>query len=124
MKHLNTIDFDKLGSNTDALATQLRVTATNLDSLLSETRAGVRQMDLPEVSRNAGALITQMQAALRQLDGELAAIDTTGINETLASVRRASAQLEETLRELKQYPSGFFFGSPPPPAKSVKPARP
>ena len=29
---------------------------------------------------------------------------------------------DETMSRLKEYPSGFIFGGPPPPAKSVKPS--
>jgi hypothetical protein len=41
-------------------------------------------------------------------------------NDTLASVCQASAELQQALHELKQYPSGFMFGTPPP-AKGVVP---
>lgn len=47
-------------------------------------------------------LVLQLQTTVHQLDLVLANLDTSSLNDTLASVRRASAELEETLRELKQ----------------------
>ncbi len=121
IEHLDTIDFSRLGTNTDALVSQWRGVSTNLASLLAEVRGTLQGIHLDQTSERANGLMIQLQTTLRQLDAALAAVDVASLNETLESLRRTSTQLDGTLHELKQYPSGFFFGSPPPPARSVEP---
>jgi hypothetical protein len=105
------------------LVIDLRGLSTNLQSLVRDLNATVKRMDLERVSHDTDKLVLQLQAAVQQLEVVLANLDTGSLNETLATVGRASTELEEALRELKLYPSGFLFGAPPPPAKSVAPGK-
>ena len=50
----------------------------------------------------------------------MANINFNGLNETLTKARQTIDDLDDTLSELKQYPSGFIFGSPPAPVKGVE----
>jgi hypothetical protein len=123
LNHVGTIDFRQIGTNVNALVTELRGLSASLQSVVRDVNGTVKRMGLEKVSQNADTLILQLQATVQQLDVVLANLDTGSLNETLASVRRASVELEEALRELKQYPSGFLFGAPPPPAKAVVPSQ-
>jgi hypothetical protein len=44
------------------------------------------------------------------------------LNQTLAKARQTIQNMNEVMDELKQYPSGFIFGQPPPRLKEVQPA--
>lgn len=123
LKHIDAINFSELGTNANGLLTELRGLSGHLQSFITDLQGSFKQLDLGKVSRNADALLLQLQTSVRQLDGVLGNLDAGSLNETLASVRRASLELEQALRELKEYPSGFIFGAPPRPAQSVLPAK-
>ena len=55
-----------------------------------------------------------------QLQPALANIDFNALNQTLANAQRTIRDMDDVLTELKSYPSGFIFGSPPPPVKEVQ----
>jgi hypothetical protein len=52
----------------------------------------------------------------------VANIDFDALNQTLTNARQTIRDLDETLAQLKQYPSGFLFGKPPAPVKGVAPS--
>lgn len=120
INHLNKIDFSQIGTNANVLLSQWQGISTNIGSLLTELHKTLQSSHLDQTSQQATTLMTQLEATLRQLDATLAQVDVGSINQTFESLRQTSAQLDGTLHDLKQYPSGFFFGSPPPPAKSVE----
>jgi hypothetical protein len=43
------------------------------------------------------------------------------LNQTLVAARQAIQNMNDVLDELKQYPSGFIFGKPPPRLKELQP---
>lgn len=121
LTHINAVQFDQIGTNANALLTELRSLTVQWQTLIADFNGTVNRMDLAKLSHNANALLLHLQATVRQLDLTLGTLNISGLNETLANFRRASLELEQTLRELKQYPSGFLFGQPPPRATAVEP---
>jgi phospholipid/cholesterol/gamma-HCH transport system substrate-binding protein len=82
----------------------------------------VNQMDFGSLGTNANSLLTELHATISQLQPALANIDFNALNQTLANAQRTVHDLDDVLAELKNYPSGFLFGSPPPPVKEVQPS--
>lgn len=66
----------------------------SLTASLSELGKGIRQIPFKDIGNN--------------------------LNGTLGDVQQAAQDLDAVLLQLHQYPSGFLFGQPPPPAKSVQ----
>jgi ABC-type transporter Mla subunit MlaD len=82
----------------------------------------VNQVDFGSLGTNANSLVTESRATISQLQPVLANIDFNALNQTLANAQRTVHDLDDVLTELKSYPSGFLFGSPPPPVKEVQPS--
>jgi phospholipid/cholesterol/gamma-HCH transport system substrate-binding protein/paraquat-inducible protein B len=82
----------------------------------------VNQVDFGGLGTNANSLLTESRATISQLQPALANIDFNALNQTLANAQRTVHDLDDVLTELKSYPSGFLFGSPPPPVKEVQPS--
>lgn len=82
----------------------------------------VNQMDFGGLGTNANSLLAESRATISQLQPALANIDFNALNQTLANAQRTVRDLDDVLAELKNYPSGFLFGSPPPPVKEVQPS--
>ena len=81
----------------------------------------VNQVDFGSLGTNANSLLTESRATVAQLQPALANLDINAFNQTLANARRTLHDMDDVLAEIKNYPSGFFFGAPPPPVKSVRP---
>jgi ABC-type transporter Mla subunit MlaD len=81
----------------------------------------VNQVDFGVLGTNANSLLTESRATVAQLQPALANIDFNALNQTLANSQRAIRDMDDVLTELKSYPSGFLFGNPPPPVKAVQP---
>jgi ABC-type transporter Mla subunit MlaD len=82
----------------------------------------VNQVDFGGLGTNANSLLTESRATISQLQPALANIDFNALNQTLASAQRTLHDLDDVFAELKNYPSGFLFGGPPPPVKEVQPS--
>jgi phospholipid/cholesterol/gamma-HCH transport system substrate-binding protein len=82
----------------------------------------VNQVDFGGLGTNANSLLTESRATISQLQPALANIDFNALNQTLANAQRTLRDLDDVVAELKTYPSGFLFGSPPPPVKEVQPS--
>jgi phospholipid/cholesterol/gamma-HCH transport system substrate-binding protein/paraquat-inducible protein B len=82
----------------------------------------VNQVDFGNLGTNANSLLTESRTTISQLQPALANIDFNALNQTLANAQRTVHDLDDVLAELKNYPSGFLFGSPPPPVKEVQPS--
>lgn len=121
LRHVDQINFGQVGTNVETLSMELHGVSSDLRSLVQEVDSTVKRMELPKVTHDADSLLSHLQLTLQHLDAALDQVNSGSLNQTLANVRRASVELEETLRELKQYPAGFIFGNPPPPAKAVIP---
>jgi ABC-type transporter Mla subunit MlaD len=82
----------------------------------------VNQVDFGGLGTNANSLLAESRTTISQLQPALANIDFNALNQTLANAQRTVHDLDDVLAELKNYPSGFLFGSPPPPVKQVQPS--
>ena len=83
-------------------------------------------MQLEALGQDADRLVLgvrESNARLERLIDRLSSIDIRDLNETLAGVHEATRGLNEAIEELRGYPSGFFFGDAPPPARSVERGR-
>jgi len=104
--HLDEVHFQELATNAQALITQLN--------------SDVSEMHLGKLSDHADQLLTEVKGTVHRLDLVVANLDTASLNDALANIRLATRSLDETLRKLKQYPSGFLLGRPPPQASSLE----
>jgi ABC-type transporter Mla subunit MlaD len=82
----------------------------------------VNQVDFGSLGTNANALLTESRVTISQLQPALANIDFNALNQTLENAQRTVHDLDDVVAELKNYPSGFLFGSPPPPVKKNQPS--
>ena len=81
----------------------------------------VNQVDFGNLGTNANSLLTESRATVAQLQPALANLDFNALNQTLANAQRTLHDMDDVLAEIKNYPSGFFLGAPPPPVKGVQP---
>jgi ABC-type transporter Mla subunit MlaD len=120
LKQAEQVDLEALGTNANNLLVELQDTNLKIKSLLTTTQGTVKSMNLDKLSANADTLLTDLRETAQKLQSSLATLDFNSINDTLTSARRAIQTFDEAMRGLKEYPSGFIFGGPPPPAKSVQ----
>jgi ABC-type transporter Mla subunit MlaD len=120
LNHLDEANLGGVGTNANALLVDLRGLSARMQSFIGESNAPGREVNLQMISGNADQVLAQLQRTAHQLDHIVENLDATSLNESLENVRRASQDLEQALRQLKQYPAGVLLGEPPPPAKSVE----
>lgn len=118
------VDFGGISTNAECLLAELRSSNTKLHSLLANADNVVDQMNLRKLSSHIDDLVMQLQSTALNLKHNLANVDFESLNQTLDNARRALDQANEVLSQLKQYPSGFLWGSPPPAIKNVQPSTP
>jgi phospholipid/cholesterol/gamma-HCH transport system substrate-binding protein len=115
------IDFASLSTNANFLLTDLRSSSTQLKSLIQDTDDTVKKAQLQKLSRDLDSLTGQLQDTVTRLEPGVANIDFEALNQTLTNARQTIQDMDDVLTDLKQYPSGFIFGKPPPPLKGVEP---
>jgi len=115
------VDLQGLSTNADGLLTELRESNTKLQSVIEDTDDTVKKIKLEKLAQNLDGLINQLQATVAALQPGLANIDFNAVNQTLANAQRTIRDMDDVLNELKSYPSGFIFGSPPSAVKEVQP---
>ena len=118
------LDFAGINTNVQSLLTELRSSNVQLKSLLANADKTVETMKLQKLSGDIDDLVGQLQTTVVGLKRNLANVDFESLNQTLQNASHALDQANEVLSQLKQYPSGFIFGSPPPPVKNVQPSSP
>jgi ABC-type transporter Mla subunit MlaD len=116
-------DFGSLSTNANSLVIDVRGSNARLKSLLQDTDNTVNKLQLERLTRDLDTLANQLQDTVARLEPGVANIDLDALNKTLTNARRTIEDLDDTLAELKQYPSGFLFGTPPPPVKGVEPSQ-
>jgi phospholipid/cholesterol/gamma-HCH transport system substrate-binding protein len=116
------IDFNSLSTNANSLLAELRTSNVKLKTLLGDTDDTVNKMKLQKLSGDVDGLIAQLQTTVTNLQRNLANVDFDSLNQTFENARRALQEMDEVLSQLKQYPSGFIFGSPPSAIKNVQPS--
>jgi ABC-type transporter Mla subunit MlaD len=77
---------------------------------------------LEKLTKDADALVEQLRDTIGKLEPGLTSVDFDSLNQTLAKARQAIQNINDVLSELKEYPSGFIFGEPPPRLKELQPA--
>jgi hypothetical protein len=122
LDRVNKVDLEGLSTNADALLLQLHGSIAKLDSLIDDTDDTVKKLQLEKLTRDADALVKQLQDTVGKLEPGLTSVDFDSLNQTLTKARQAIQNMNDVLDELKQYPSGFIFGQPPPRLKEVQPA--
>ena len=122
MDKVGKIDFSGISTNANSLLTELRGNNVKLKSLIEDTDDTVKKMKLEKLSGDVDVLVNQLQATVANLQPNLANVDFDALNQTLANARRTLDDMDTVLSQLKQYPSGFIFGRPPPPVKNVQPS--
>ena len=108
------IDLEGLGTNANALLTELRCSNAKLQSFLANTDDTVKKMQLDKLTHDADAMISALEPGLANLDFD-------AFNQTLDKASRTLSEAHDVLFELKQYPAGFILGKPPVPIKNVQP---
>lgn len=113
-------DFGSLSTNADALITDVRDSNARLKFLLKDTDNTVNRLKLEKLTHDLDTLASQLQDTVSSIQPGVANINFNELNETLTKARQTINDLDDTLGELKQYPSGFIFGSPPAPIKGIE----
>jgi ABC-type transporter Mla subunit MlaD len=111
---LNAVNLTSLGTNAEALIVELKGT-------VAEVRQTIKSMQLDRTGHNAEELLTGLRETNTKLQIVLDQAGRAPIGDTIEDIRQAVQSLNDVLLELKRYPSGFIFGEPPIPAKSVRP---
>lgn len=119
LNHVDEIKFREIGTNANALVSDLRDFAKQLKTFAGTTNAAT-QANLQTISAQADALLSRLQQTAGRLEQAVGNVDINLINETMENLRRASRELNETIVNIKQYPAGAILGRPPEPAKSVE----
>ena len=118
---VDQLDFGGLGTNANALLTELRGSNTKLKSFIEDTDDTMKKIKLEKLSQDLDGLVGQLQDTVARMQPGLANIDFDEVNRTMANARRTLHDVDDVLAELKSYPAGFFLGAPPPPVKEVQP---
>ena len=121
LNHVDEVDFGSLSTNANSLLVELRISNTRLKALLARTDGTVADMHLEKLSLDLDALVSQAEESLGRLEPGLANIDFDALNQTLQNARQVLQEMDGAARELKRYPSGFLFGSPPPKLRETEP---
>ena len=120
LDHAGQFDFGGLSTNANALLTDVRGSNARLKSLLQDTDGTVNKLRLQKLTEDLDTLANQLQDTVKRIEPGVANIDFNELNETLTKARQTIDDLDDTLIQLKQYPSGFIFGSPPAAVKGVE----
>lgn len=120
LDHAQQFDFGGLSTNAGALLTDVRQSNARLKSLLQDTDSTVNQLKLQKLTQDLDKLASQLQDTVARLEPGVANIDFNALNQTLTEARQTLNDLDDTLTQLKQYPSGFLFGTPPAPVKGLQ----
>jgi len=116
---LDQINLTRIGDNANSLIADVKVTNTKLQDTLDEIHRTIAGMKLDSVGPNADKLLLGLQETNDKLQRVLDKADALPLQQTLDEAQVSFETLNQVLLELKQYPSGFIFGQPPPPARSV-----
>jgi paraquat-inducible protein B len=128
---LSRVDIERIGAEAHDRILELKTTNERIRLLADEARSTIHNMQLPAVASGVDRTIKDLRVVIERLDKTLATvgekvgqIEVQPLNDSLINARRATRELEETLRTIRSYPSGALFGEPPAPARSVNPPKP
>ncbi len=120
---LDALDLQGLSTNANALLVEIKGTAAKLQDAVGQVQETIKGMKLDTVTQNANGLISGLQDTNVKLQKVLDKVGAVPMEQTVAELQETLQTLNGVLLELKQYPSGFFLGEPPLPAKSVQTPR-
>src|SRR5581483_4149375 len=92
-KLLNNLDEANLGgvgTNANALVTDLRGLSARMKSFIGQSNAPGREVNLQTISGGADQVLGELQRTVHQLDRIVANLDAGSINQSLMNVQRAS----------------------------------
>jgi ABC-type transporter Mla subunit MlaD len=133
LNNLQKLNFGGLGMETSnalaqtALLAQelnrldLKDTVDKANRLLDTLNTTVSGMKLDRLGGNANELVMQLKDTNQKLQTVIDKVGNAPLGETIDNLNSDLQTLNQVLLQLKQYPSGFIFGEPPPRAKSVEP---
>jgi ABC-type transporter Mla subunit MlaD len=121
LDRIEKVDLESLSTNANALLLEIRGSTAKLNSFIDDTDGTVKKLQLEKLTRDADTLVGQLQDTIGKLEPGLTSVDFDSLNQTLAKARQAVQNMDDVLNELKEYPSGFIFGQPPPRLKEVQP---
>ncbi|MGP8199969.1 MAG: MlaD family protein [Limisphaerales bacterium] len=116
------VDLANLSTNAAALLVEIRRSNAKIENFIDDTDGTVKKLPLEKLTQDADTLVRQLQDTVGKLEPGLTSVDFDSLNQTLAKARQAAQNIDDVLSELKEYPSGFIFGEPPPRLKEVQPA--
>jgi paraquat-inducible protein B len=120
---LDKLDFQNLATNASSLMIDLKGTSLKLQDAVTQVQDTLKGMKLENVGQNANDLITGLRETNVKLETVLDHVGTAPVAQTVVEFQQALQNLNTVLVELKRYPSGFFLGEPPLPARSVQTPR-
>jgi ABC-type transporter Mla subunit MlaD len=123
LERVERVDFENLSTNAAALMQDVRHSTAKLDSFIDDTDGTIKKLQLEKLTQDADRLVDQLSDTVTKLEPGLTGVDFDSLNQTLARARQAIQNIDEVLSELKEYPSGFIFGQPPPRLKEVQPTK-
>ena len=93
LDRVDEINLRQLGTNANALISDLRDVAKQLKTFTTSTN-GTSQATLQKIASDADALVGQVQQTIGRLDQTIGNVDINVLNETLENLRRASREFE------------------------------
>jgi phospholipid/cholesterol/gamma-HCH transport system substrate-binding protein len=117
---LDKVDLEGVTTNASSLLVDLKAASTKLQDAIGQVEETIKSMKLDAVSQNASDLITGIRETNAKVQTVLDHIGAAPVAQTVAELQQALQNLNGVLVELKRYPSGFFLGEPPLPARSVQ----
>jgi len=122
LDHAGQFDFGGLSTNVNSLLIDFRDTNVKLKSLIQNTDDTVQKAKLEKLSGDLDNLVGQLRDMVARLEPGVLNLDLDALNQTLMNARKTIHDMDDVLANLKEYPSGFLFGKPPPPLKGVEPS--
>ena len=117
---LGKVDLVQVTTNAAAVLTDVRELAAKLQGTVGQVEETLKGMKLGAVSQNANELVTGIRETNLKLQVVLDKVGAVPMQQTFGDLQQVLQTLNGVLAELKQYPSGFFLGQPPLPARSVQ----
>ena len=114
LRHLDSLDLQKTVTKANTLLDTMDKTVGNVNTTIAS-------MSLDKLGGNADDLVVQLKESNRRLQAIMDKLGNAPLGETVDNLNGDLQTLNAVLLELKRYPSGFIFGEPPQPAKSVQP---
>jgi ABC-type transporter Mla subunit MlaD len=121
LEQVERVDFENLSTNAAALLQDIQRSSAKLDNFIDDTDGTIKKLQLEKLAKDGDALVGQLSDTINKLEPGLTSVDFDSLNQTLARARQAMKDVDDVVQELKQYPSGFIFGKPPPRLKEVQP---